>query len=304
MLVHFILTLLLALLLPVDAFAWGPGTHLETAITLLKDVSMFSSVIIPLLQKYRDEFIYGMVSADLLVGKKYAGHLHHCHNWDVAWRILERCRTDREKASAYGYLTHLASDIIAHNYYIPYMVIKSFDAAMKNHTYWELRFDVHVKPFIWDKVKEITGGDFHEFDRLLESTLKRPLFSFKTNKRIFRTILLLQQFKQLRQTVKIHSDFSMWPLSGEEVRHYKYLILRTTREFLRDLKDAKCLNGSPAGLARLNWASNIRKSLKRLISRDIIKRKTADRFVKMLRSDLRRTIFEGDAVLPGSIKAL
>lgn len=305
MIVYTILVALLVIFWPSDAFAWGPGTHLETAKVLLEGAVSFSPIVIPLMKAYRDEFIYGMVSADLLVGKKYAGYLHHCHNWDIAWKILDGCKSDRERASAYGYLTHLAADIVAHNYYIPYMIIKSFDANnVVNHTYWELRFDIHVKRSTWNEVKRIVDGDFSCFDHLLEETLIRPLFSFKTNKRIFSTILLLQQFKKLRKTIEIQSKFSEWPLTEVEVEHYRSLIMELAREFLTIFKDAKCLQGEPAGLKRLKYASNLRKSLKRMVSRGMVEKEDVKEFVERLKIKLKDTMLEPDASLPESYEAL
>lgn len=302
--VAYLILVILIVVWPSDAFAWGPGTHLEVATSLLKNAAAFSPVVASLMRKYRGEFVYGMVSADVLVGKKYAGYHYHSHNWRVGWQILEGCTTDQERASAYGYLAHLAADITAHNYYIPYMVVKSFDAKMKNHTYWELRFDVHVKPSTWDEAKNVIKGDFSGFDNLLETTLKRPIFSFRTNKRIFSTILLLQKFKQLRQTVEIHSKFSQWPLTGSEVQHYKFLVMKMAREFLIKLEGANCLLGDPSGMRRLKYAGDTRKSLKRLVSRGLVGKADVDRFIKKLRRELKETVLEPDASLPESYEVM
>lgn len=304
MIVYPILTALLVVLWPSDAFAWGPGTHLETAVELLKDISAFSPVVIPLMKKYRDQFIYGMVSADLLVGKKLAGALHHCHNWRIGNQVLKGCRSDKEKASAYGYLTHLASDIVAHNYYVPYMIISSFDAKMKNHTYWELRFDNHVNTSVWDEVNRVISGDHKEFDNLLEKTLRRPLFSFKMNKRIFSTILMVQRLKKVRQTVNLHSKFSQWPLTKSEVRHYKRLIMKTARDYLTELDNSVSIGQDPAGIARLKYANRMRKTLKRYLSRGVVGQKDVDRFLGSVKRHLKKSLFDKNAELPDSYEVL
>lgn len=298
MLVYTILPAFIVVFWPLDAFAWGPGTHLEIATSLLKNVSMFSPLVIPIIKKYRDEFVYGMISADILVGKKYAGYLNHSHNWNVAWRILEACKTDKERSSAYGYLTHLATDIIAHNYYIPYMIIKSYDSKVINHTYWELRFDMHVKKETWDEIGRIIKCNFKTFDKLLEANLKRPMFSFKTNKKIFSTILMLQKFGQLRKSVEIHSRFSQWPLKNSEVRHYKYLAVKTAREFLKKLDKASCIKGEPTGLDKLKYANTTRKSLRRICSRGLAGKTDVDKFIARIRIMLKETMFETGSILP------
>lgn len=289
---------------PADAFAWGPGTHLEVATSLLRDTAFFAPAVARLMKRYRDQFVYGTVSADVLVGKKYAGYLHHNHNWRVGWQVFDNCRSDREKASAWGYLSHLAADIVAHNYYIPYMIIKSFDTRMKQHTYWELRFDMHVDAKNWEEVRRVLKADVHAFDNVLEQTLRRPMFSFKTNKRIFNTILMMQQFRRTRQMVELHNRFSQWPLRRYEVKHYKNLVMKTTRDFLKNPEKAQCLKGDPAGHHRLRYASETRKSLKKFVGREMISEKEAVKFIKKVRGELRRNLFNPGAVLPGSYEVM
>lgn len=305
LIVYTILAFLMVFLRPENLFAWGPGTHLEIATDLLKEAGTFAPVVVPILKKYREEFIYGMVSADILMAKKYAGCLHHCHNWGIGWKVLAACREDREKASAYGYLTHLAADIVAHNYYVPFMIIKSFDAHKTiNHTYWEMRFDMHVKREIWDRIKELVRGDFGRFDKLLESTLKRPIFSFKFNKAVFSTILMLQQLKQLRKGVEIQSRFSEWPLLPSEVRHYKSLAMELCRGFLANPKDADCLRGDAVGTSRLKYASEMRKSLRKMGLRGVVEEERIDKFISKVQKMLKASMLDPLAELPRSYEAL
>lgn len=304
MVVYLILAVILIVLWPSDALAWGPGTHLEASLALLKDAVRFSPLVAPLIKRFRDEFIYGMVSPDVLVGKKYAGALHHCHNWKIGREILNRCKSDRQRASAYGYLAHLACDIVAHNYYIPYMVISSFDGRMRNHTYWELRFDVHVPPSVWQEVRKVIDGDFGEFDAILDRTLLRPIFSFRTNKRIFRTILLIQKFRQIRRTVEIHSKFSQWPLDASEVAHYKNLIMKMARTFLVDLDGAACIKGDPAGLPRLKYANEMRRVLKRFKARGLLGNGEISNFIGRIKEELKKNMLNSEAKLPESYEIL
>ena len=304
MLVYLVILAIAIILVPSEAFAWGPGTHLEVATGLLRDTAIFAPAVASLIKKYRDQFVYGMVSADVLVGKKYAGYLHHNHNWSIGWEVFKNCKTAKEKASGYGYLTHLASDIVAHNYYIPYMVIRSFDAKMVNHTYWELRFDMHVEKENWEEVKRVLKADVHVFDKVLENTLKRPMFSYRTNRRIFNTILMMQQFKQIRRAVEIHSKFSQWPLKKSEVKHYKSLVMATARDFLKDFNKAECLSGDPAGFERLKYANETRKTLKKFVSRGMVSRSDTEKFIKKIRAKLRKEMFNPGAKLPDSYEVL
>lgn len=298
MLVYTIIAVLLVIFWPANAYAWGPGTHLEVALSLVKDAALLSPIVAGLIARYRDEFVYGMVSADILMGKKYAGYLHHCHNWNIAWGVLAACKTDKERASAYGYLAHLAADVVAHNYYIPYMMIESFATKMKQHTYWEMRFDMSVRPAVWDEMKNIISGDFSEFDRLLEKNLKRPLFSFKINKRVFNTILLLQKFKQTRNAVELHAKVMQWPLTRAEVRHYKFLITRMTRELLTKFERAECQKGEPIGQQRLAYARNLRRKLRKMDKEGKVTKKSIEKFLERVKLRLKETMLDPSANLP------
>src|SRR3990167_3174343 len=144
--VYFILLLLLT---PAMVYAWGPGTHLEIAMTVLANSVWAAPAIRKLIQAFPSEYIYGNVSPDIIVGKKYAGAIHHCHNWAIGKLILEEAKTDSERASAWGYLTHLAADTVAHNYFVPVKIIQSFPNRSLGHVYWEMRGDIHVPENSW-----------------------------------------------------------------------------------------------------------------------------------------------------------
>jgi len=287
----YLIFLFLLLLIPRSAFAWGPGTHLEIGLEILKDLAILSPFLARLLARHPNEFLYGMISADLPVGKKYAGRLHHSHNWDVAFKILDVSKGSPEKASAYGYLAHLSSDIVAHNYYIPYMMIASYPARLKNHTYWEARFDAHVRPGVWDKMGEIVRSDFSAFDAVLEANLKIPFLSFRTNKRIFNTILAIQRLREVRAAVKIHSRFSLWPISANERSHYMRLAIETTRDFLKRQREAPCTKGDPSGALCLKYARGWRDMFRHLVSSGVIERRDIDGYLKKIRKNLLRHIF-------------
>src|SRR3990167_2657095 len=131
-------------LLPVDALAWGPATHLEYGLTALAQLSLFLPWIQALLQKHPNDFLYGSVAADITLGKKYTHYTRNCHNWQVALDILDAAHTDRQKAFMLGYLSHLAADTVSHNFFVPFYSMKSFRTTSLRHTYWEVRMEGHA----------------------------------------------------------------------------------------------------------------------------------------------------------------
>ena len=72
-----------ALLLPGEAFAWGPGVHLSLGARLLANPQALPAGLQALLAAWPLDFLYGCVAADITLGKKFTHYLEHCHNWRI-----------------------------------------------------------------------------------------------------------------------------------------------------------------------------------------------------------------------------
>jgi hypothetical protein len=263
MLVYIIFSSLIFVLIPAAARAWGPGTHIEIALSLLEKLALMAPAVRMVVAGRRDWFIYGSVAADIIVGKKYAGEHEHCHNWKAGFSVLKHARTDREKAAAYGYLAHLAADVIAHNYFIPYKIVKSWKAHTLSHTYWEMRFDAHVRKEVWEEMKRMIIHDFGPFDNLLRRRLRHALFSFHTSKAIFNGILALHRFKHFRTTFAIHAKRSKHKLDIRDVKDYMRLAAAAAISILSDPGRSNCLKFDPTGREKIAFAQAMRRRLKR-----------------------------------------
>lgn len=292
------LTFLFFLLSPAEAMAWGPGTHLDISLEVLKHAALCLPAIKKLIEKYSDEFIYGSVSPDIIVGKKYAGAIYHCHNWSMGKLILEESKTDHERASAWGYLTHLAADTVAHNYFVPYYTIKSFPARTLGHPYWEMRYDIHVPESSWHALAHVIRHNYHPFDHLLERVLKKTLFSFSTNKKIFNSILILHKMKQLRFGLKTYARASRWALNHHEVQYFRHLVMEIVWGFLKNPEKARCLQTDPAGTRKLKYAQEMSLLLRKWRRSGKINEGSSNRFVEKVREKLRLSLFDSRATLP------
>ncbi|PLX77876.1 MAG: hypothetical protein C0615_04705, partial [Desulfuromonas sp.] len=62
-------------LTPTDASAWGIGVHLQLGSTLLESLGQLPPALQLLLQENRLHFLYGCISADITLGKKYTHYL-------------------------------------------------------------------------------------------------------------------------------------------------------------------------------------------------------------------------------------
>src|SRR3989338_7079157 len=86
---------LLFFLVPSILWAWGPTTHLLLAERFLQDSHGISPLLIDLIRKYYLDFLYGCISADIILGKKFMDYIHQCHNWRVWLKIFKNAPNDR-----------------------------------------------------------------------------------------------------------------------------------------------------------------------------------------------------------------
>lgn len=285
--------------IPDVAYGWGPGTHLEIALTVLKHAVWAAPVIRNLIQTYPAEFIYGHVSPDIIVGKKYAGAIHHCHNWAIGKLILEEAGNDMDRAAAWGYLTHLAADVVAHNYFIPYKLIRSFPQRTLGHAYWEMRMDLFVPEECWRRLGQVIHRDYTSFDHLLDRVLKKTLFSFQTNKKIFNSIMILHKMKQVRFGLRTYARASRWEITPGRVKHYKDLMWESVRRFLAHPASARCLVSDPAGTRKLKYAAELRKGLRQIMKRQgMAGEKPLQNFLGAVKESLERGIYDPLVKLP------
>jgi len=252
-------------LTPETAHAWGPVTHLHLGLEALRNLGLFEHSLRMVLQSFPYDYLYGCIAADIIFAKGLAKLHEHSHNWTVAFGVLEEASTPQQEAFAYGYLSHLAADVVAHNFFIPESVVKSYSSKTFRHIYWEVRFDALAKRELWDLSREIARLPQHdEDDQLLEQVVKRTLFSFKTDKRIFHSLLILNRMEQWQKMLKIHSKKSPWQISKTDVTRYQDLSLQATLDFLVQERSASCVQMDPTGKGALFTAKWIRKNLKML----------------------------------------
>ena len=136
--------LLFLVLLPEQAVAWGPGVHLALGSQVLASVQYLSSVVASAICAYPQVFLYGSLSADIFIGKGCRFTPTHSHNWSLGFDLLKGAESPRQQAYAYGYLAHLAADVIAHNYFVPNMLDILPMPEKMAHVFVEMQADREV----------------------------------------------------------------------------------------------------------------------------------------------------------------
>ena len=258
-----LITAMLVVLWSDVALAWGPMAHLEFARQVLISISSNSTHPLSFLLNYPASFLYGCVAADIVVAKNLAQYINHCHNWQAAKRIMEAAGNDEpDQAFAYGYYSHLASDVIAHNYYIPFKIVESYPTRSLGHAYWEIRFDELAGKNTASLIKQFNLPKLKIHNHLLEDEIKATMFSIKTNQKIFNSLLAIQRLKKWRKVTSVISDRSKWQLPLKEYYANVRMSVDSILDFLQNGDEAKCLNADPTGIRNLNIAKRLRKSLR------------------------------------------
>ncbi|WP_221248963.1 zinc dependent phospholipase C family protein [Desulfuromonas versatilis] len=289
-------TLILAFI-PEPALAWGIGVHLQIGSHILANLQLLPPALQTLLTTYPHDFLYGCISADITLGKKYTHYLQHCHSWRMGKNILEAARTNSQRACAYGYLGHLAADTVAHSYFVPFKMVRSFNTVMLKHTYWEIRFEAHIDPEIWTLARTIARKDFAENDALLRSVLSDTIFSFKTNKRIFNSMLLLNRLQQWQKMLRSLAISSKWTISEVDREDYLGLARTITESILGDLEQSPYWKADPTGERAINAAKMIRKNLNLLWLDGKLPEREAEEILAQLKPRFREGITSPDRLL-------
>jgi hypothetical protein len=278
-----------------DAFAWGPITHIDYAYTALQNLSAYTGVVKELLSRFPYDYLYGTLAADITLGKDYVDYVHNCHNWRVGFLIYNEAKengTERQQSAALGYLSHLAVDIISHNYFVPYKTIRSYPTRTLGHIYWEMRFDAKRPKKFWNLAREIGKMKFPHNDELFERMVRRTLFSFKTNRRIFRSVLTLHRLKTWHTMMEKIHDQSRWTLAEKDMDDYRTLAIESVTNFLEDPDKAPCTKVDPTGEAKLLYADEMRQELRQLTKRKLIDEEQAQAFLKKAKAALRAGIYK------------
>ena len=291
-----ITTGLFILLLPECAWAWGFGVHLQLGNRLLENLSLLSPTLQHLLTYYSADFLYGSISADITLGKKYTHYLKHCHSWNMGFQVLDAADNDAQRACAYGYLAHLAADTVAHSYMVPYKMIRSYNTVLLNHAYWELRFESQIPDQIWQEARLLAWLDFKQHDQLLRRVLVNTLFSFGTNKRLFNSMLLISRIRRWQRLLQAVDRRSKWVVSEEERLEYLELAFQAVVSILSDEK-SPYLQADPTGERAINIAQRIRTNLNALWLDGKLPRTQSDQLIQEFKQQFRQAITDPKQLL-------
>lgn len=270
---------LLLALLPTEAWAWTPGTHILIGEAVLRSAAtLLPASMAALLTAYPYDFLYGSIAADTSFAKRYARVGQHCHNWNVAYDILDKARDDALRAFSYGYLSHLSADVVAHNHYVPHQLAISSSSSGAGHSYWESRFETSTGEQWARRAREVILLDHARSDEHLDRILSPTIFSTRTNRRIFRGMVTVTDLGSWQRMMAVMAERSRWPLRDATVaahldRSFDYVV-----DFLVRGEVSAPRKFDPSGEDALREAKRLRKDALAAGGERGVRREAAERF--------------------------
>lgn len=250
-------------LLPGVAHAWTPGTHVYLGEAVMRSLALLPVGVAELLRAFPYDFLYGSIAADTSIAKKYAAAGRHCHSWAVGFDILDGARDEPLRSFALGYLSHLAADSVAHNYFVPRQLAITSSTSSLGHSYWESRFETHLGSEAARRARELILIDHSRSDGLLDRVLSPTIFSTSTNRRIFRGMVIAADNESWQRIFQLMTEKSRWDLPDDEVGQYLERSFDFVIDLLRKMDTSEPFRLDPSGDYALRMAKRIRRSVLR-----------------------------------------
>ncbi len=254
-LIFILFTLIITDFIWIDtALAWGPAVHMFTALSALDNAAFILPSIAGIVTSFPLEYLYGCLAADFFIGKGRRRSGNHLHNWEGGFRFLDEATGDREAAYAYGFLSHLAADVIAHNFFIP-NIIRGYPAGNRvGHVFCEAKADYLVGHNYMRIARDVLGMDHHRCDKLLRLMGGKGNNGLMAKKRIF-----AQSVRASNYIYMAHNTFFAGKIIHGRVfeAHLFYMLdlsCRLVRDLLSNPESSLCLSYDPLGRESLRLA--------------------------------------------------
>jgi len=293
------------LVVPSEARAWAPLAHLSFSAQALEALAVAQPSVRGLLQDFGNEFLYGSLAADIVVGKNMARYLYHCHNWRVGFNVFKHARAGGEQAFALGFLAHLAADTVAHNYYVPFKTVSSYHKRNTQHAYWELRYDQRMDRDLSRVAREVTARAYRNHDHYLESMLYgSSVIPFGVSKQLFRSLLATARLGRFHQVSRLAlARERNLVLEPDLVVETNTLAVEAIVGLLSEGERSKAARADATGARNIRIAQDLRKTLKQRTTRRLLHARDAHEIAAETRDSFRRAI-QGKLVLPASLARL
>ncbi len=234
----FFLVAILLIFIPNSAFAWGPGVHIGVSLSIIDSIDPQSAYII---LSNINEYLYGSLAPDFIIGKKYSSSNKHSHNWDIGFKLLENASFDKNRAFAFGYLSHLASDAVAHSIMVPNLTDSCIHKNGK-HIYLEMFADALCQKRYKDLAKKILTKYNKKLDNQFKEKVDSVLFSFSVSKIIFKGMTRLAFNKNITQIVLKEGFMNYFNIQTSTIANYIELSKEFSIDVLKNKRNSSVTN--------------------------------------------------------------
>ncbi len=245
-------------------FAWGPGVHMAIGNAVLANTQLLPADLAKLLLGNSAIFLYGCLSADIFIGKGSKAKRKHSHNWKTGFALLDEADKPHLTAYSLGYLSHLAADIVAHNYYVPNLMREAPAGGRLTHVYIEMLADDQANWSAQQATKLFKRAN-QEADLTLRKQMDARKLSFFLKKGVFHQTIGLLEYKTVTRSLNFSKKVIPAYHHGylHSVLDYSY---RLVMDMLENPQQALALNFDPIGSRNIALATEEngwRKALKR-----------------------------------------
>ena len=157
---RFFLPVALALF-PPEALAWGLQTHVFFAETALSLLHLSDPALRQAIAAHPMLVLAGACLPDLFLAGRVLGMpaFRRSHRWSVLRRISHAAVHDHERALLVGYATHLVTDVVAHNDFVPEHEARIARVPHATHALAEWAMDEHLKKRASARPSEVLLAD-------------------------------------------------------------------------------------------------------------------------------------------------
>lgn len=228
-------------------YGWGLATHVELAESLLTNSTLVASAIGAILLRYKKDFVLGNLLADVMIAKKISRRRKASHHWTGAMRLLSHAEHDRTRAFAYGFLTHLAADTVAHNLFIPQQIARTGSRLVLGHLYWEVMADQLADPANRKVIRRLLKNPYPIHQQSIELHLYPQMKWFGFNKSIFTHVNRLANGRRFTIAVQLCREMSLYPLQKRDLIRYTSLAEERMLDIVLKGKKSSLLKEDPNG---------------------------------------------------------
>lgn len=251
-------------------FGWGPATHVKLAGDVLANLGLLPAAVAMLLSRHLRDFLYGCLATDMVFAKRLSRIKQFCHHWSTGFRLLDQARGERGRAFAYGYLSHLAADTVAHGKFLPYQIAVTGTTVNFGHLYWEVRADAELDEPAWAELEATLLMDHELHHAALAGLLKDTFLPYEINRMLFERINRVVTRRSWRQSADRWSRRSRRLLPAELLARYHEECVERTICLLNQERRSPLLNEDPSGTAALAFAADTRKVWRRRRRRGLL----------------------------------